>query len=182
MLYCEDTHVCLVGTCVMTFPVCLKTFPVRANRFRPLCHEHAHTGTAAACGDTHSLPGQLDPAVLLHWQSHRCCWGCWEMLLPFFWPLLAGEALACSNELCAPFVLIAPLNPAASKGCSDGAGGPVCYLSLSPVPSSQPWGSAQHRGTLEQAGQNLLLAATRPTPLGSELSPPPTGGQSLSRG
>lgn len=34
--------------------------------------------------------------------------------------------MACSNDLCAPFVLIAPFNPAVFKGCSDGVGSPVC--------------------------------------------------------
>lgn len=111
----------------------------------------AHTGTAAACrGHTAapcaaSLSGQLDPAVLALARSQVAVGGAGKWCSH-----PAGKALACSNGVCAPFVLIAPLDPAAFRGCSDGVGGPVCFLSPSAVPSPQPWGSAQHRGTLEQ--------------------------------
>lgn len=158
------------------------------------CTSLAHTGTAAACGEPKccqplrftAAPGRVVPQgswiqLCLHWPGHYGgFWGCWGMFGPSFWPLLAGEALACSNDLCAPFVLIAPLNPAVFKGCSDGVGSPVCCLSSSSVLSPQPWGPAQQRGKGDRLWQNPLIAATRSQPLVSELSLPPTGGQSLS--
>lgn len=87
------------------------------------------------------------------------------MVWTSFWPLLAGEASACSNELCSPSVLIAPLNPAAFKGCSDGVGSSVRHLSLSPVPSPQPWSSAQHRGTRDRQWQTRSLQPPAPNHL-----------------
>lgn len=161
----------------------------------PRTHRHCsspwdtHTADPLCCQPLRlaAAPGRAVPQgswiqLCLHWPGHYGeSWGCWEMVWTSFWPLLAGAASACSNELCSPSVLIAPLNPAAFKGCSDGVGSSVCHLSPSPVPSPQSWGSAQHRGTRGQAVANPLIATTRPKPLASELSLPPTGRQSLSR-
>lgn len=76
--------------------------------------------------------------------------------------LLAGEALACSNGVCAPFVLIAPLNPAAF-GCSDGVCGPVCFLFPIPCPLPTALGlcTAQgHTGT--DCGKTRSLQSPAP--------------------
>lgn len=129
----------------------------------------APTGTAAAAG-TPPQQTPVPPASQAHsssrkgcsqgswtqmclpWPGH-ChpggCWGCRGMVRPSPWSLLAGEALACSNEL--HLFSLHSLHPAAFKGCSDGVGSAVCCLSPSSVPSPQPWSSAQHGGTRGQA-------------------------------
>lgn len=87
------------------------------------------------------------------------------MVRPSFWSLLAGEALACSNELCATFVLIAP----SIQLCSRGA---VMVLEVlfaaSPRPLSHPYSLGVLQSTeadWDRLWQNLLTAATRSQPL-----------------
>lgn len=134
------------------------------------------------------------PPVLPASQAYSCSRkGSWiQLCLP--WPghcggvgvlgnglaiLLAPLGFGCSNELCAPSVLTAPLSPAAFK-CAVMVLGVL--FAACPCPLSPPHSPGEH--SMEAHGdrqwQNPLTAATRPKPLASELSLPPTGRQSFS--